>query len=146
MNKVILTGRLTKDPELKDAGQYKICRFTLAVSKFKNGEQGADFIECSAWEKVGTTLCTYTRKGSLILVEGELSTSTYQNKEGVQVTKTVVNANKIEFLSPKGEKVEDSQKAKSPYDYYEPEGNPTNPAGDVFTDITNKNLEDDLPF
>jgi single-strand DNA-binding protein len=102
VNSVILTGNLTKDPELKygaSGGAYT--RFTLAVSReFKKGE--TDFISCTAFGKTAELIGEYLRKGSKCGVQGRLQQDSYE-KDGQKVSKTGVIVDRIEFLSSKQE-------------------------------------------
>ena len=109
MNNVILTGRITKDLELKYTQNGKAyCRFTLAVdrglSKEKkqeaeaNGQPTADFISCLAWGKVAETLSKYTAKGKKILVNGSIETGSYTMQDGSKRYTTDVLVNRIEIL------------------------------------------------
>lgn len=105
MNKVNLTGRLTKDPEVaysqKDG--KNICRasFTLAVDR-RFGE-GADFIRCVAFGKTGEFIEKYFKKGNKIGVSGRIQTGSYQNKEGHTVYTTDVICEELEFGESKKE-------------------------------------------
>ena len=90
MNKVILTGRLTRDPEVRYSQGEKsiaIVRYTLAVDrKFKKeGEQSADFISCVAMGKNGEFAEKYLKQGTKIVVEGHWQTGSYTNKDGAKV-------------------------------------------------------------
>ena len=90
MNKVILTGRLTRDPEVRYSQGEKsiaIARYTLAVDrKFKKeGEQSADFISCVAMGKNGEFAEKYLKQGTKIVVEGHWQTGSYTNKDGAKV-------------------------------------------------------------
>lgn len=98
MNKVILMGRLTADPEKKGA-----VSFTLAVDRRfkKEGEQAADFIRIVCFGKLGDFAEAYLRKGTKILVEGRIQTGNYTNKEGQKVYTTDVIADNIEFAESK---------------------------------------------
>lgn len=109
MNNVILTGRITKDLELKYTQNGKAyCRFTLAVdrglSKEKkqeaeeNGQPTADFINCVAWGKVAETLSKYTAKGKKILVNGSIETGSYTMQDGSKRYTTDVLVNRAEIL------------------------------------------------
>lgn len=109
MNNVGLTGRITKDLELKYTQNGKAyCRFTLAVdrglSKEKkqeaeaNGQPTADFISCLAWGKVAETLSKYTAKGKKILVNGSIETGSYTMQDGSKRYTTDVLVNRIEIL------------------------------------------------
>jgi len=105
MNKCILIGNLTRDPELKYTPQgTAVCTFTLAVSRRKKDE--ADFINCQAWQKTAELVATYLTKGSKCSVEGRIQTRNYENKEGKKVYVTEVIVDQVEFLGGKGEKKE----------------------------------------
>ena len=111
INNVVLVGRLTKDPELKQtsSGIY-FSNFTLAVNRsFKNdsGETEADFINCIVWRNQAENLCKYMKKGSLIGVEGRIQTRSYETEEGMRYITEVV-ANSITFLESKNEKTDNS--------------------------------------
>lgn len=102
MNQVILIGRLTKDPEVKATQNGKeVCSFTLAVDrKFKdaNGERGADFISCVAWEQRAKLLGQYFQKGSKVGIIGNLQARSYDDKDGKKVYVTEVIVEQIEFV------------------------------------------------
>lgn len=107
INNVILSGRLTADPELKmSQNNKKYSQFTLAVDKYVNGQQQADFISCIAWERIAEVLTQYTKKGSKINVVGRISTRTYKNNQGINVYVTEVIVQQLELLDskPKEEK------------------------------------------
>lgn len=106
MNKIILMGRLTKDPEVRYSQGEKpmaIARYTLAVErKFKrDGEPTADFINCIAFGKNGEFAEKYLHKGIKILVEGRIQTGNYTNKDGVKVYTTDVVVESFEFAESK---------------------------------------------
>lgn len=106
MNKIILMGRLTKDPEVRySQGEMStaIARYTLAVDrKFKrDGEPNADFINCIAFGKNGEFAEKYLHKGIKILVEGRIQTGSYTNKDGVKVYTTDVVVESCEFAESK---------------------------------------------
>ena len=105
MNKVVLIGRLTKDPELRYTGQgTPVARFTLAVNrrfKNKNGENEADFINCIAWRHFAENISKYFNKGSQIAISGSIQTGSYDNKDGNRVYTTEVVVEEFDFLEPK---------------------------------------------
>ena len=104
MNQVILTGRLTKDPELKSVVNDKsVASFTIAVDKYK---EGADFINCVVWGKQAENLCKYQEKGSQIGLTGRINTRTYDDAKGNKQYVTEVIADSIEFLGTKKEQTE----------------------------------------
>ena len=103
LNKVALTGRMTKDPELRYLGNgTPVASFTLAVDRvFKNkdGQKEADFINIQVWRKQAENVAQYTGKGSLVAVAGRIQTRNYENKEGKRVYITEVVADEVHFLS-----------------------------------------------
>jgi single-strand DNA-binding protein len=108
MNKVILKGRLTADPELRQTQSgISSCRFTLAVDrKFADkstGERQADFVSCTAWRSTAEFVSRYFTKGSMILVEGALRTGSYTDKNHSDVTHytTDVFVDNVEFCESK---------------------------------------------
>ncbi|WP_455530033.1 single-stranded DNA-binding protein [Ruminococcus sp.] len=110
MNKVILIGRLTADPELRQTQSgIASCRFTVACDRRfadKNtGERQADFISCTAWRQTAEFVSRYFSKGKLICVEGTLRNNNYQDKNHPDVTHytTDVQVDNVEFVGGKGE-------------------------------------------
>ena len=106
MNKVILKGRLTADPELRQTTSgISACRFTLAVDrkfKSKDGEKQADFISCVAWRQTAEFISKYFAKGSMMLCEGSLVTGSYE-KDGVKHYTTDCNVESVEFCGSKSD-------------------------------------------
>ena len=101
-NLVILTGRLTRDPELKyGASGTAYCKFTLAVNRMKKDDP-ADFIFCSAFGKTAELIGEHFRKGSALGLQGRIQQETYE-KDGQKISKTGVTIDKIEFLESKKE-------------------------------------------
>jgi len=102
INKTILVGRVTKDPEIRQAGSTNCCNFTLAVKrKFtKEGQPDADFINCVAWGQSANFLGNYIKKGYLLAVEGRLQTRSYESQNG-KVNVTEVMCDSVENLTPK---------------------------------------------
>ena len=106
MNKVVLVGRLTKDPELRTTPTGRnVCQFSVAVSRNftnANGEREADFINCVVWDKQAENLVKYQKKGNQIAVEGRIQTRNYDDKDGKKVYVTEILASNISFLDSKG--------------------------------------------
>lgn len=101
MNNVVLTGRLTANPELKvTQSGTKVCVFALAVNKDK---EHTDFPQIVCFEKTAENLCTYQKKGSMIGVNGRLQTRSYERQDGTKAYVTEVIANAVEYLSSKSE-------------------------------------------
>lgn len=106
MNKLILIGRLTRDPEVRYNGDLGIARFNLAVDrKFKKDEKGqtADFIPCTAFGKTAELIEKYWKKGMKAAVEGRLQSGSYTNKNGDKVYTLDVIVEGIEFVEKKAE-------------------------------------------
>ena len=106
MNKALLIGRLTKDPELRATSTgRKVCQFSIAVNRNftnANGEREADFINCVVWDKQAENLVKYQKKGNQIAVDGRIQTRNYEDKDGKRVYVTEILANNISFLDSKG--------------------------------------------
>lgn len=107
MNKAILVGRLTKDPELKMTENTKreVCQFTIAVNRpYTNddGERKADFINCVVWDKLAENLSKYQKKGNQVAVEGRIQTRNYDDKDGKKVYVTEIFVSNVTFLDSKG--------------------------------------------
>lgn len=112
MNKAILMGRLTRDPEMRTtSGNIPVCSFTLAIDRrFKNtnGERQADFIPVVAWRQQAEFASKYFRKGSRMLVVGSIQTRSWDDPEGKRHNATEVIADEISFV--------DSKKSEGGYD------------------------------
>ena len=106
MNKVVLIGRLTKDPELKftPGNGTAVTSITLAVDKYNSAtkQREADFISITIWGKQAEATANYMTKGSLMAISGRIQTRTYDDKEGNKRYVTEVVANETSFLSSKG--------------------------------------------
>lgn len=125
MNKVILIGRLVKDPEVKTTqSQIAFCGFTIAVDRKtkKDADKQADFISCVAWRQQAEFLGKYFQKGSRIAIVGNLQSRTYDDANGKKVYVTEVVVDEIEFVDSKQESTTQSGSASH--------GNPAAPAVD----------------
>ncbi len=139
MNKVILIGRLTKDPETRySQGQNSTCitRYSLAVDRqFKrDGEQTADFLNCVAFGKQGEFAEKYLKKGTKIAVTGRLQTGSYTDRDGKKVYTTDVVVESHEFVESKKEGDQETQ--SSPYGSIGTDGFMNIPDG----------IDEELPF
>ena len=104
MNKAILMGRLTADPEIKKTPNgVEVARFTLAVNRrfAKEGQQTADFINCVAWRNQAEFLCKYFHKGNMIAVSGSIQTSSWNGEDGKKKYSTEVVADEVYFTGEK---------------------------------------------
>lgn len=133
LNRVILIGRLTKDPELKyTPSGVAVCQFTLAVDRpftTQGGEREADFIPVVVWRQLAETCANYLRKGRLTAVEGRIQVRNYENNEGKRVYVTEIIADNVRFLE--SSKKDSSSGSQDPF---QDDGKPI--------DIADK----DLPF
>lgn len=102
MNKLIITGRLCRDPEVKAIGENNmVAKFTVAVNrnyKDKDGNRPADFIPCEAFGKTAEFISNYVNKGRLVEVDGEMRVDQYQNEEGENRTFTKCHVNSLNVL------------------------------------------------
>ncbi len=105
MNKVVLIGRITKDPELRTTPTgVPVVQFSIAVNRTyqnQNGERQADFISCVAWRNQAENLAKFIRKGGLIAVDGSIQTRQYDDQSGARRFVTEVICNQITFLESK---------------------------------------------
>lgn len=150
MNKVILCGRLVRDPEVRySTGQRSmaVAKYTLAVErkgKKKEGEQSSDFINCVAFDKLGEFAEKYFTKGLRILVSGRIQTGSYTNKEGRKVYTTDVIVEEQEFADSKN-----SNSSGNSGSYgYQPASmpSPSSVIGDGFMNIPDGIEDEGLPF
>lgn len=121
MNKVVLIGRLTKDPELKftPGTGTAVATFTLAVDRRfkKEGQQSADFIPVVVWGKVAENTSNYMKKGSQLSVAGRIETRSYEAKDGGKRYVTEVVAEEVKFLESKNNG-QAQQPQDGPLDYF----------------------------
>lgn len=154
MNKVILTGRLTRDPESRmTQSNMEVARFSLACQgEFvnKNGEREVEFINCVAFNRLATTINKYCRKGSLIAATGRIRNSSYDGQDGTKRYTTDVVVEQIEFLGSRqgGEGMNEDNNSSA----YSPSANndieTTNISEDPYKDFGDEFTlsSDDLPF
>lgn len=148
INRVVLVGRLTKDPVLrKTANGASVTSFTLACTRrFKqDGQPEADFINTVAWSKTADIVAQYTHKGSLVGVEGRIQTRSYDDQNGKRVYVTEVVADSVQFLESK------SAAASNAYvpEQGSNQGYQSDNSQSYSNDFTSSTLDiasDDLPF
>lgn len=135
MNKVFLTGNLTKDPELTTtANGISVCKFSVAVQRRfakENGEKEVDFLNIVAWRGIADNCNKYLKKGSKVGIVGSIQTRSYEGNDGVKRFVTEIIADEVEFLTTKNNSEEKKTEPKQ-----EPEQT------HFFTPIN----DDDLPF
>lgn len=142
INRAILVGRLTKDPEYRQTPNgIDVANFTLAVNrnfKSKNGEQQADFINVVVFRNQAQNVSKYLSKGSLAGVDGRMQSRSYENKEGQRVFVTEVVADNVQFLEPKNNNQQNNQPQQQRRQA---------PAGDNPFENANDDIsESELPF
>ena len=107
INRIVLVGRLTRDPELKrTASGNSICTFTVAVDnrqKNPDGTKSTTFINCVVFQQSADNMSRFTRKGALVGVEGRLQQRSYQRQDGSKATVYEVICDSVQFLEPKGD-------------------------------------------
>lgn len=173
MNKVILIGRLTRDPELRYTGSNTpVATFSLAVNRSftnQNGEREADFINCVVWRKLAETVKNYLSQGSQVAVEGRIQTRNYDDQNGQRRYVTEVVVENIDFVGTKRDNSQSSNQpnfnsqpgssnfnnqpsttdATTPYDFSATSASTgTNVSSDPYTEF-GSNIEindDELPF
>lgn len=153
INRVVLVGRLTRDPELRyTANGAAVASFTIAVNRqFTNsqGEREADFIQCVIWRKAAENFAKFTSKGSLVGIDGRLQSRSYDNQQGQRVYVTEVVVDNFSLLESRAESEQRNNDSGS--NYNKPTGNANKPAtgnNDPFAD-NSKPIDisdDDLPF
>lgn len=135
MNKIILIGNLTRDPEMRATSNgVTVCSFTIAVNRRfaqQGGERVTDFFRINAWRQMGESCGKYLAKGRKVAVTGELQPRSYVDRNGETRFALDVNASEVEFLTPRGT----GGQAERPADGGEPDEY-------GFTDLTT----DDIPF
>ena len=107
INRVVLVGRLTRDPELRyTANGAAVASFTVAVNRQftnSNGDREADFIGCTIWRKAAENFVNFTKKGSLVGIDGRIQTSSYDNQQGQRVYRTDVIVENFSLLESRAE-------------------------------------------
>ena len=140
INRVVLTGRLTKDVELRyTSSNIAVAKFTLAVDRMftgDNGERGTDYIQVVCWRKQAENVSKFCNKGSLVGIDGRIQTGSYDNKDNVRIYTTEVIADSVSFLDPKKQGNDAQNEA---YEHYKTNEEKKN-HGTI--DVA----EDDLPF
>ena len=145
MNKAILIGRLTKDPELRYTQNEKaVSNFTVAVNRQftkENGEREADFINIVVWNKQAENTKQYLSKGSQVAIEGSMQTRSYKDDNDKTIYVTEVIASSVQFLDNK--KSDQQENEVSPHDFQAPEEDAYEDMGNqIELDIN----DDDSPF
>lgn len=118
MNKVILIGNLTRDPELSETNSgIAVCRFGLAVNRqyaSSDGERETDFFQVTAWRGTGENVARYCKKGHKVAVVGSIQIRNYEDREGVKRTAVDIVAQDVEFLTQRA-RDDDGQDRAQPY-------------------------------
>ena len=135
INRVVLVGRLTRDPELRRTGNgTAVTSFTIAMNRTytsQSGERQADFIPCVVWNKAAENVARYTQKGALVGVEGRLQSRQYDAQDGRKVTVIEVVCDSVQFLETK------SQSANRQTTTQQPQSN----FNDAFNDMRGMDIQ-----
>ena len=134
MNKIFLIGNLTHDPELSETNSgISVCRFSVAVNRRRtgDGEQQTDFFNVTAWRGLAENVARFCKKGNKVAVTGSIQIRQYEDRDGQKRTSVDVNADEVEFLTPKNAERDESD--------YVPAAK-KKPALEAFDD------DDDIPF
>lgn len=115
MNKIIIIGNLTREPELSTTSSgNSVCNFTVAVNRRKTGQQTdqpeSDYFRVTAWRQLGELCAKYLSKGRKVSIVGTVGVSTYEGKDGTTKASLEVTADEVEFLSAKGDSAEQASK------------------------------------
>lgn len=149
-NKVILMGRITHDLELKTTQTgINVCSFSIAVDRRFSGkgeERKSDFFNIVAWRQQAEFVCRYFGKGKMILVEGELQTRTYVDKNGSNVKVTEIVADRISFTGEKAQGGSYNDYASAPPSSAPPAPQSPSPASSPASDFSSAASDDDYPF
>lgn len=98
INRVVLLGNMTRDPELRRTGTGKaVTNFTLALNRYNSDD--ADFVDCVCWERIAENTAQYCNKGSKVAVEGSIQTGSYVDKDGHNRKTVNVLCNRVEFIN-----------------------------------------------
>ncbi|WP_353462199.1 single-stranded DNA-binding protein [Mammaliicoccus sciuri] len=170
INRAVLVGRLTKNPEYRTTPNgIAVTTFTIAINRSftnQNGERQADFINCVSFKNTAEAVNNYLQKGSLAGVEGRIQTRNYENNEGKRVYVTEVVCDSVQFLEPKSNNQQQSnnqapqynqqqgyqqQNYQQPNNYQQPQNNQYQAPQQQHNPFTNANgpidiKDDDLPF
>lgn len=106
INRAVLTGRLTKEAELRvTQSGLSVATFTLAVNRHSKTKGDADFINCVIWRKAAENFCNFTSKGSLVGIDGRIQTRSYENKSGQKVYVTEIVVDSFSLLESKKDRL-----------------------------------------
>lgn len=151
INRVVLVGRLTRDPELrKTTSGASVASFTLAIDnrvKGPNGEKTTSFIPCTIWNQQAENVARFTKKGALVGVEGRLNQRSYDSKDGRRVSVVEVICDSCQFLERKDDSAPTLVEPTGGDLGYQPD-----PVPEISAESENKNVssidvtDDDLPF
>lgn len=111
MNKIFLIGNLTHDPELSETNSgISVCRFGVAVNRRRtgDGEQQTDFFNVTAWRGLADNVSRFCKKGNKVAVSGSIQIRQYEDRDGQKRTSVDVNADEVEFLTPKNAERDES--------------------------------------
>lgn len=143
MNKICIVGNLTRDPELRATEQGNaVCSFTVAVNRRYRDQDGntpTDFIPVVVWRDLAENCAKYLAKGHKVAVSGALQIRSYTDRDGVKRWVSEIQANEVDFLTPRGESSKDEAPARREQEAWQ-----TSPEDDWLREAPEE--QDDLPF
>lgn len=150
MNRTVLVGRLTKDPDLRyTPNGVAVATFTLAVNRpFKNasGDNEADFINIVVWRKPAENVANFLKKGSLAGVDGRVQTRNYEGSDGKKIYVTEIQAESVQFLDSRGSGGDNTQSNTNTQGSNKNSGNGQEWANNNHLNINDDDISDSLPF
>ena len=147
MNKVFLSGDLTRDPEIRYTNTGKaFTRMGIAINRRYKDKESVDYFNLVAWEKTAEFCGRYLHKGSRVLVEGRLQTNSYENKDGVKVNAVDITVDNIEFADSKRSTSGDDNNSAPANNSYQERRQPA-PPKKTYDDFGGEPIDpDDTPF
>ena len=146
LNRVLIVGRLTRDPELRSTNSgHVLCRFSVASNRAYYKKEGdlqeeVGYFDCVAWGKIAEIISKYVTKGRRIGIDGSLRWSQWENPEGKKQSKVEIHIENFQFLDPKGAQIPETSPQSSEIETQETVGTTSDSSG---SEIMN---DDDIPF
>ena len=121
INRLVVCGRLTRDPEIKNAGGYDLTTISIAVGEGFKDKKSTSFFDVQIWGKLAGIVSQYASKGKQVIVDGRIKQQTWEDKDGSKRSKIVIIAESVQLIGSKSESNQDSPPARSTNGGQEPE-------------------------